>query len=391
MVGKNVKYLPAVDHLRALAAILVILYHGVPAFAVAICKARGVPSPGWLQSHNPLATLIYEGHSSVALFMVLSGFIFTWGAMGRDVDYGRFMKNRLLRIYPLYIFLLVVGVYANHANFSFRGFVQSLFFLGNITGAEVPQPFTAAGWAVAVEFQFYLIFPFLLRFYEAKGNAWLLGLLCCTTLARFAGVAHGAVARDLSYWTIVGRLDQFLLGMAAARIYLQGQHITLRQWRWVAAGSTTAVLLGLWGLNRAGGWPVERWWKVLFPTAEGAVWAAFLLGYLGCAQQIPERVSRVLCRIGETSFSLYMLHWTVLQALLASKCYFSFGLSPAAGGLLTSLLVLLPASLLVSFLTFHVIELPFLSMRVRYLTDRATTSESAVPASKSEPLPKLAA
>ena len=58
-------YLSRLDHLRFFAAALVVLFHY---FHTQI---------GDLRSGNPLISLVDEGHTGIALFMVISGFIFT--------------------------------------------------------------------------------------------------------------------------------------------------------------------------------------------------------------------------------------------------------------------------------------------------------------------------
>src|SRR5688500_5770729 len=101
-VSANVGYVAAVDHIRGVAALLMILYHGY----------QQVESKWFERGSNPLESLLIEGHTAVAMFMVLSGFIFTYGALtaagadpgpDRDIRYGAFIRNRLLRILPMYV------------------------------------------------------------------------------------------------------------------------------------------------------------------------------------------------------------------------------------------------------------------------------------------------
>jgi uncharacterized membrane protein len=138
MQSRNLQYLPAVDHLRALAALLLILYHGQQLITADASVRRGLPRPDWLFTANPLSALIIEGHTAVGLFMVLSGFIFTYGARGRDIAYWPFLKNRLLRIYPLYLFLIVVEIYALPRTFTLTGLHSSLLCLSNLPGHRFP-------------------------------------------------------------------------------------------------------------------------------------------------------------------------------------------------------------------------------------------------------------
>jgi len=95
-----------VEQLRGWAALLVLFYHSIHSGAAAI----GVQ--GWLAAgNNPLAALLFEGHTGVALFMVLSGYILATGTFGKDISYAGFLRNRFLRIFPLMIVVLVFSLY----------------------------------------------------------------------------------------------------------------------------------------------------------------------------------------------------------------------------------------------------------------------------------------
>ena len=116
----------------------------------------------------PLAvpTLLVGANQSVmfALFMVISGFIFTVIAGDREIRYGGFLRNRLLRIYPLFVFAvflqLMVSTYNDQRNY---GFLQLLSWLMPFRSETVPlSPYFVQLWSIWVEFQFYLVFPALL-------------------------------------------------------------------------------------------------------------------------------------------------------------------------------------------------------------------------------------
>jgi len=101
MKSRNIGYLPEVDHLRAFAALLIVFYHGLHLLRSRLLHDQPFDFSHWVSTENPLLAAIAEGHTAVALFMVLSGFIFTWGAWGHQVRYGAFVVNRVLRIYVM--------------------------------------------------------------------------------------------------------------------------------------------------------------------------------------------------------------------------------------------------------------------------------------------------
>jgi peptidoglycan/LPS O-acetylase OafA/YrhL len=67
------------------------------------------PCQDWVISSNPLFALITEGHTAVGLFMVLSRFVLARATIGSEVDYWKFIKNRMLRIYPLFVAIVLAG------------------------------------------------------------------------------------------------------------------------------------------------------------------------------------------------------------------------------------------------------------------------------------------
>jgi peptidoglycan/LPS O-acetylase OafA/YrhL len=156
-------YIPELDGLRALAVILVLLVHfGPPAdIGSGLWKLENV---GWM---------------GVDLFFVLSGFLITGILLDTREErfyYRNFYVRRILRIFPLYYSLLLVGTLVFviwHKVFDrdlYRRLYEILWYvcyLGNFRMAlknHVPSlAFLAPLWSLQIEEQFYLIFPFLVR------------------------------------------------------------------------------------------------------------------------------------------------------------------------------------------------------------------------------------
>lgn len=365
MRSPNIRYLPAIDHLRACAALLIVLYHGLHLFSY---QARFQASFGidhWLQPGNVLLAALAEGHTAVALFMVLSGFILTLGSLDDAVEYRPFIRNRLLRTYPLFLLLVVAGAAAAPQQFTWPAFLQTVFWFGNLPGALVAPPFTSMLWTIAVEWQFYLVFPLLLASLKGGWTRTLLGMLAVLLLFRMLAVMSGGNARDLAYSTILGRLDQFLIGMWAAWWYRR-HPLSRGRGALAALLALAGVVIALAAFNRAGGWPVTADWKVLWPTLEGVLWAAFLVGYVNWANAGSATWSRPLAWVGEISYSIYLVHFVIIHTMLESGFVLLPTGRPVVDAMLTTLLLVLPATLLVSALTYRFVEAPFLRLRGRY-------------------------
>lgn len=381
MRSPNIRYLPAVDHLRAFAALLIVFYHGLHVFSYQARFGRDFATDHWLQPANPLLAALAEGHTAVALFMVLSGFILTVGALEGGVNWVGFIRNRLLRTYPLFLLVLFAGIAAAPQNFSLAAVATSLFAFGNEAGAFVAPPFTSMLWTIAIEWQFYLVFPLLVAVLARGWLRQLAGFIGVLLLLRLAAVVAGGNARDISYLQILGRLDQFLLGMWAAWCWRQWP-MSPRAGALLAALALAAILAALWGFNALGGWPTTPAWKILVPTVEGGLWTAFLLGYVTCANAAVGGWSRLLARIGEVSYSIYLLHFVVIWSLLRLGLPQTFTGGYELDALLNTALIALPITLMVSALSYACVERPFLRLRGNYHRDAASSgvaSNAAAP------------
>jgi peptidoglycan/LPS O-acetylase OafA/YrhL len=368
----NHSYLPGVDHLRAAAAVLVLFYHGLHLLSFMPRAPGGDYRKLWVYSKNPFIALIEEGHSGVALFMVLSGFILSFGAIGRTIEYRPFLRNRLLRIYPLLLVMLAAGIAANPARYSLLGVIQSLLFQANLPGALSADPFSSMFWTVGVEFQFYLIFPFIHEFLDCEGVRWGIAMIALCNLLRLAAALVGSSnPQEIYYWQIVGRLDQFLLGMLAARVYARYKDVRL-PWGWYSLAAGVAVLAMLTGFNQLGGWNSVGRWKCAWPTIEGLVWAAAITSYVAYAKHLPALVSKPLALVGTISYSMYLLNVSVFS--VASQLFaYRLGAHPNRQSQVFVAEVVLPILLAVSALSYYVVERPFLRLRVNYLSTRASS------------------
>src|SRR4051812_2893063 len=182
-VSVNRGYIPEIDQIRAYAALLVLFYHGLNLFSEKMLFGVLYKPAYGLETRNPILAFIYQGHTGVGLFIVLSGFILSMGCIGRELDYRKFLLSRILRLYPLYVFFLAFAISANRDSFNFMGFVQSMLQFSDFPGIPASN-LTGMFWAVSVEFQCYLIFPFLIMFSNTRGNLFLLGIMLLAIIFR---------------------------------------------------------------------------------------------------------------------------------------------------------------------------------------------------------------
>jgi peptidoglycan/LPS O-acetylase OafA/YrhL len=356
----NRKYIPEVDQIRAFAATLVLSYHCLQLIGAQLAfHANFDERIHYLFPSNPIIAFIEEGHSGVTLFIVLSGFILSLGAIKHEVRYTQFLLARILRIYPVLIVCAVVGAYVGQS--SLASFLTSVLPV-NLPGG-INSYFVGMFWAVAIEFQCYLIFPFLIRFSNEKGTIFLVQVIAVAIVLRFLAVAaEGVTARDISYWTVIGRIDEFCIGMIAARLYLN--HKPGAIW-FIPAAIGVVVMLVVF--NKLGGRPSEHRWKIIWPTIEASVWACFIVTYLAAGRMLPQVIGRMTARLGEISYSSYMFHFVIIFTVVRYKVYVQLTGNGYYDALLTTLLVVLPATICVALLSYATVELPFLEMRPKYV------------------------
>jgi peptidoglycan/LPS O-acetylase OafA/YrhL len=373
MKSKNIKYIPHLDHIRAYASILIVFYHGLQLLRHQWVYNETFLPKYWvshrLMADNPFLSFILEGHTAVALFLVLSGFVFTIGTFKKQIIYSKFIKNRLLRTYPLFLLLLFVGIFSSPKNFNLLSFLQTIFAMANTNNAISVGSFSAMFWTIAVEWQFYLVFPFLIIILNKYGAKFLLGIILIFIIMRVLSYLEGSIIRDVSYWTIIGRMDQFLIGMISAVIIKKEIFYNFKQTTPVFfILSTLLIFYSLYWFNRHGGWPCTDWWKIFWPTIEGFLWAFFIITYLLVAKYIPRFISKILSGIGQVSYSIYLIHFLIIQ--IAIKHNFLFKAFPSdlvISALIYTTFVIVPITLIISFITYTYIEEPFLEMRSKYI------------------------
>ncbi len=357
MQSANIAYLPRLDHLRFYAAFIVLVYH----FAL----------PQITELDNPLLLVFREGYGGVSLFMVLSGFILTSICQGREVEYRAFVVNRLLRLYPLYIVAVFVAAFGFGREVDPISFLALAFFLGNL--GEVKLPHFPHLWTIMIEFQFYLVFPLLLVFIRRMGLAYVAGVLALlATIRMLVFLTEGSV-QDAAYWTMIGRLDQFLLGMVLAMLHRQRATL-LANPAWLVmsllALQAWLMLFTWWcgGYHNADAphSPSIAW--VFSPLLEGMAYGFVALAYLhvrvpGALHRWGTQAGAVLAWLGTISFSIYVWHYPIVMLHAQMPVMGFLGRS----WMIDLLVVILPAVVAVSALSHYVIERPFLSMRGRYL------------------------
>ena len=359
--------IPALDGLRAIAVLLVLLRHGVLPFNYVIDEFFFA---------NPFVNLALNGWLGVDLFFVLSGFLISYHLLEqkrRNVfTIKRYALKRILRTVPLYYAVLVIAFaeivpYA-HANevLSWSAISKYLLFLQDYLGASILVPL----WSLAVEEKFYLIAPGLLFLLTLLPRG--IASITIILLALGSVFTRYAVLETLEYgsyseffWAVRSPfhqcLDGIFLGMLVAWVVHKGQGVKPEGERakYVFYCSLLAALVTLMAVPY-----VElRWWSV---TVSLVFMTSGLFALMVWAAAVDERLSegllggRFFRLIARLSYALYLTHYLFLP--LALKCA---QLTTGSVALFLFWLVYLGTAFLAAVLLHLIVEKPFLLLKAK--------------------------
>lgn len=356
--GLHLAHQPALDHLRALAALLVFSFHAIHLLHLH-WQAR--PDLAWLG-------FITEGHTGVALFFVLSGFLFMQIALqGGELRYSQFIKNRLLRIAPLFVVVFVIAISIRRNEFQAADWSYLLFT--NLGSAPTSGHFiTGPAWTIGIEFLFYLVFPFLALFTRQQGVSYLLRLLLLLVFFKLAAWPAISEPAHVYYSTLLGRFDQFVIGLLAALIWHRSAH--WRVWPYLLP----VALLLIWANSyhqalTASYFAADQqglFW-VFWSLREALGWALLILCWSAASHWLPGVIARVLAQLGQVSYSFYLLHAFVLYLIHHSLQLPNLH-NPGLWNHWASLsLLALAITWALATLSYHTLEKPFLDMKQGYL------------------------
>jgi len=393
-VRREIGYIPAIEGLRGIAVLWVVVFH-----YVTVRSGRFVdPFVGWIDVFVPLKVIVRNGFLGVDLFFLITGFLLTLPWFKHAME-GRarpstveFYARRARRILPAYYvqLALLFFVFLPLLNPSLwsaaRGFV-----LGNLGLHAVflhyTTPYSSASlsingalWTLALEMQYYLLLPLIaLPFLHAPIVAavaflavaivWkVLSLhdleplisLYATIGARWS--PSEAELRQFAGTQLPAYLGHFSLGILCGRAWLRNGVRASRGESAILALVAAAALLILYAvLSGRATWSGEFAWTLILASMAIAMWAA-----VSRRPNWSDKVlgTKPLAFVGRISYSMYLYH---LPAVFLFNRY----ASPAMGWL--AFPAYFAAMLLVSALSFHFIERPFMRLPAR--ARRSPTTE----------------
>lgn len=344
------RYRPDIDGLRAIAVLPVVFYH-----------YRIWPFSG--------------GYVGVDVFFVISGYLITTlihaELAERRFSIWNFYERRARRILPA-LFVVLAGANVGALIFQFphqlieyaksllatAGFISNFQFwseAGYFDAIEATKPLLHT-WSLAVEEQFYLIFPWLLfwlRNRSVRGQAgWLAGVLAASLVLSVVGVVLWPIA---SFFLLPARFWELMIGAVLALEVIRPPEHSLARNALAVAG-IAAIGWSVFALDAHSAFPGAN---ALAPCLGAA--ALILAGMGGTTFVNRALATRAPVLIGLISYSLYLWHWPL----------YVFARSQAPDGLdWTWTGGLIAASFALAGLTWRFIEQPFRLRRLGAMRGR---------------------
>ena len=316
---RGIRYIPAIDGLRAVAVIAVMLYH------------LGF---SWIPG----------GFLGVDLFFVISGYVITrllLDSIQRSggLDLRAFYKARIRRLFPplvfmIFVTILYIGIWAPE---TMRRFISDSPFalFGGMNWWLVFRhtdyfdtisrpPLLQHTWSLGVEAQFYLVWPLILllvlrQFGKAKipGAALLIAAISGIALLLVSFEVDAANASQVShvyFGTDTHSIGLFLgAALAVSWVPQNLQEQVNRRAQDFIDGIGVIGFVGLLGVFLLVNESDPTLYKLAFPLA-GVFGCAILTSIVHPASRFaPILSSRVAVWIGERSYAIYLWHWVVFQ------------------------------------------------------------------------------
>jgi peptidoglycan/LPS O-acetylase OafA/YrhL len=273
--------------------------------------------------------IFYQPVLAVDVFIILSGFVIFYQLDTRRISYRSFILQRFLRLWPLYIVILVISaLFLNQSITLLEGFrwrtsaitnaliegpgtienfwsyfAVSLFLLqGLIPESSLPHaPYALVGqgWSLSLEWQFYLLSPIF--FVLVARRNW---------LALFIITACFVVLRGMTYENIAflpNQFGYFLMGILSYFIYKHADRIRISDCQLgdllllAIAAIAYFLLSNPWSLTA---------WMITLGTVVFEKWRmqGYITGFVGSVLRVP-----FLRWLGAISYSIYLTHILIFR------------------------------------------------------------------------------
>jgi peptidoglycan/LPS O-acetylase OafA/YrhL len=370
-------YFPSLNGLRFIAAFVVIIHH-----LEQIKLFFGLPSLFYKWHFIKIV-----GELGVTLFFTLSGFLITYLLLAEKERFGtvfakEFYIRRVLRIWPLYYLLIILGlfvlphidffkipVYTEGVQYRFglKTFFYLILFPNVVSNLYAYMPYIAQTWSIGIEEQFYLIWPWIVKKSTNYLNVLLFivfSLLIFTNvLYQFAdhsenisqaSSATKAVTFFYKFFAMLRIGCMAIGGIGAYYLYTKKWDILRPIFSTFAQIGTTALVLAMmfWGIEIP--YINHEFYSFLF--------IIIILNFAANPECLASLENKVLDYLGKISYSIYMWHNIAIICGLHAAQYFN----PQLNDILSNIVyygVTFILTFIFSALSYEYFEMKFLKYK----------------------------
>ena len=332
-----------IQGLRAIAFLLVFIFH---------LNAQWLPG----------------GFLGVDLFFVISGYLIT-GILVKEVEQNQlsfidFYKKRIFRIVPAYLFMLLFVVICGAFVYMYTDIralkyylKNSLFFISNTVFAQGESYFGAKlsenpllhTWSLAIEMQFYLIFPFVIQFFRK----YLVRVFLVIIFLLLGYSSYNIFFKSMPgamYFSLLARIPEFLIGGLFALWFKNGIDYGKLKNSIIGLSSFVLLLICSFFITEKSPFPGVL---VIIPCVASALLLVTKNHLL-----TPFLSSKPMEKIGEYSYSLYLWHWPVMAFIRYKYETYEFSYF--------QILIVVLFTLLMSWLSYRFVESVFRKKNLKF-------------------------
>ncbi len=358
----------ALTSLRGIAAILVVVLH---------FSYSTLPAVGEILSQH--TRFFRNSYLFVDLFFILSGFIMAHvylDSFGRGVskaNYWTYLRARFARIYPLHLFTLstLVGLELLKLSLpNFQAFTGKFNLMALVANVSMLQAFdfrcpplfscwstwNEPAWSISVEFLIYGVFPFLLfALVKTKPKTdWMIYLITLVALLVYIKFTRGTLESTIGIPSIIRCGLECVMGIITYKAYQWGRHQRTLNFKLLQLGSTLLVIVLMHQWNRS---------RVILDWVTLPAFSLLIFSLSSATNGTIFKIlnSRPLLYLGTISYSIYMVHWCLIQFLQTFWLFqfqVPFGTGFDQNACLLALGLFIPISLITAAFTYHFVEVP---------------------------------
>lgn len=371
---KNI-YFPSLNGIRFFAALLVIIDH------LELFKGYFGIRMNWSDSFSS-----HIGSSGVTIFFVLSGFLITFLLLKeketKAINVKHFYIRRVLRIWPIYYLILIVSFFIipqidffnvpnygdKSESFLFPTFFTYLFLLANVGFIYFPTiAFANVLWSVAVEEQFYLIWPIIIKYFKSTLTALLFIFITYLVIKILSSVSYFGVKSHLpdKFYYLVDRtrISCMVIGGIGAFLIINFRAFVDKYFFSKYTQIISILSFGFMLFNNTS----YQYYSFLKNECFSFFVIIIIMNTSTNTNSILNLENKILNYLGKISYGIYVYH--LFACVICIKLFSYFNLTKLLPNALYSSFLLISVlfiTIIISHISYKYFETIFLKKKIKY-------------------------